>query len=249
VGRERTSGPAAFANEDAPEHHRIVKEAPDIDTNQAHPDLTTPQGLQADRLDGLQRGIALEYVSLAYNVLESVVGLAAGTVAGSVALIGFGLDSVVESSSAAILIWRFRTETRRRRSSEDAERRAVRLVAFAFFALATYIGGRAILDLVAQSRPDDSRIGIALAVASLIVMPWLVARKRKLAVEIDSRSLKADSTQTLLCTYMSAFLLVGLVANALLGWWWADPVAGLAIAALAVREGIELWREEDFCCP
>jgi divalent metal cation (Fe/Co/Zn/Cd) transporter len=226
----------------------MVKEAPDIDANHAHPDLA-PQGLRADRVDGLRRGIALEYVSLAYNVLESVVGLAAGTVAGSVALIGFGLDSVVESSSAAILIWRFRTETHGRRSSEDAERSAVRLVAIAFFALAAYIGGRAGLDLVAQSRPDDSPVGIALAVASLIVMPWLVARKRKLAVEIYSRSLKADSTQTLLCTYMSAFLLVGLVANALLGWWWADPVAGLAIAALAVREGIELWREEDFCCP
>jgi divalent metal cation (Fe/Co/Zn/Cd) transporter len=122
-------------------------------------------------------------------------------------------------------------------------------VAIAFFALSTYIGGRAVLDLVAQSRPDDSPVGIALAIVSLIVMPWLAARKRKLAVEIDSRSLKADSVQTILCTYMSAFLLVGLVANSLLGWWWADPVAGLAIAALAAREGIELWREEDFCCP
>jgi divalent metal cation (Fe/Co/Zn/Cd) transporter len=225
----------------------IVKEA-DIDTNQTSSQVT-PHSLGADRLDGLRRGIALEYVSLAYNVLESVVGLAAGAVAGSVALIGFGLDSVVESSTAAILIWRFRTETRGQRSSEDAERKAVRLVAIAFYALAAYVGGRAILDLAAQSRPDDSPVGIALAVASLIVMPVLVARKRKLAAEIDSRSLRADSTQTLLCTYMSAFLLVGLAANALLGWWWADPAAGLAIAALAVREGTELWREEDFCCP
>jgi divalent metal cation (Fe/Co/Zn/Cd) transporter len=225
-----------------------VKEAPEIDTNQPNRDLAPPAA-PAQRLDGLEGGIVLEYVSLAYNVVESVVGIVAGTVAGSVALIGFGLDSVVESSSAAILVWRFRTEIRGRRSSEDAERRAVRLVAIAFFALATYIGGRAVLDLIAQSRPDDSPVGIALAVASLIVMPWLAARKRKLAVEIDSRSLKADSVQTILCTYMSAFLLVGLVANSLLGWWWADPIAGLAIAALAVREGIELWREEDFCCP
>jgi divalent metal cation (Fe/Co/Zn/Cd) transporter len=169
-------------------------------------------------------------------------------VAGSVALVGFGLDSVVELSTAAILIWRFRTETRGR-SSEDAERKAVRLVAIAFYALAAYIGVRAVLDLAAQSRPEESPVGIALAVASLIVMPVLVARKRKLAAEIESRSLQADSTQTLLCTYMSAFLLVGLAANTLLGWWWADPVAGLAIAALAVREGLELWREEDFCCP
>ena len=224
----------------------IVKEA-EIDTKETSSEVTSP-GLRASRVEGLRRGIALEYVSLAYNVLESVVGLAAGVVAGSVALIGFGLDSVVESSTAAILIWRFRTETRGR-STEDVERKAVRLVAIAFYALAAYVGGRALLDLAAQSRPDDSPVGIALAVASLIVMPVLVARKRKLAVEIDSRSLQADSTQTLLCTYMSAFLLVGLAANTLLGWWWADPVAGLAIAALAVREGLELWREEDFCFP
>src|SRR5918996_2352745 len=226
----------------------IVEEAPGTATREARSDPTPAPGPGADRLEGLRRGIALEYASLAYNVLESVVGLAAGVVAGSVALVGFGLDSVVESSTAAILIWRFRTETRGR-SSEDAERKAVRLVASAFYALAAYIGVRAVLDLAVQSRPEESPVGIALAVASLIVMPVLVARKRKLAAEIDSRSLKADSTQTLLCTYMSAFLLVGLVANTLLGWWWADPVAGLAIAALAVREGTELWREEDFCSP
>ena len=225
----------------------LVKEA-EIDTKHTGSEVT-PAGPGSDRLEGLRRGIALEYVSLAYNVLESVVGLAAGVVAGSVALIGFGLDSVVESSTAAILIWRFRTETKGRRSSEDAERKAVRLVAIAFFALAAYVGARAVLDLAAQSRPDDSPVGIALAIASLIVMPVLVARKRKLAVEIDSRSLQADSTQTLLCTYMSAFLLVGLAANTLFDWWWADPVAGLAIATLAVREGLELWRDEDFCCP
>jgi divalent metal cation (Fe/Co/Zn/Cd) transporter len=226
----------------------IVEEAPGTATTEARSNPTPAPGPGADRLEGLRRGIALEYASLAYNVLESVVGLAAGVVAGSVALVGFGLDSVVESSTAAILIWRFRTETRGR-SSEDAERKAVRLVASAFYALAAYIGVRAVLDLAAQSRPEESPVGIALAVASLIVMPVLVARKRKLAAEIDSRSLQADSTQTLLCTYMSAFLLVGLVANALFGWWWADPIAGLAIAALAVREGTELWREEDFCCP
>ena len=225
-----------------------VKKAPAIDTSETRSDQRPAPGPGSDRLEGLRRGITLEYASLAYNVLESVVGLAAGVVAGSVALIGFGLDSVVESATAAILIWRFRTETRGR-SSEDAERKAVRLVASAFYALAAYIGVRAVLDLAAQSRPEESPVGIALAVASLIVMPVLVARKRKLAVEIDSRSLQADSTQTLLCTYMSAFLLVGLVANALFGWWWADPIAGLAIAALAVREGTELWREEDFCCP
>jgi divalent metal cation (Fe/Co/Zn/Cd) transporter len=227
----------------------MVTQAPDVDAHEAELGSARPPPLAAARVDGLERGIALEYLSLAYNLLESVVGIVAGAVAGSVALIGFGLDSVVESSSAAILIWRFRTETRGRRSSEDAERRAVRLVSIAFFGLAAYVGSRAVLDLLAESRPEESPVGIALAVASLIVMPWLASRKRRLAREIDSRALKADSIQTTLCTYMSAFLLVGLLANSLLGWWWADPVAGLAIAALAVREGIELWREEDFCCP
>jgi divalent metal cation (Fe/Co/Zn/Cd) transporter len=234
---------------EAPDIIRIVKEAADIGTDHAGPTAPHPPGPPTPRAHGLRRGLALEYLSLAYNFFESVVGLIAGAVAGSVALIGFGLDSVVESSTAAVLIWRFHTEIRGSRTREEAERRAVRLVAIAFFALAAYVGARSILDLLAQSRPDDSPVGIALAILSLFVMPWLAARKRRLAREIDSRALNADSYQTQLCTYMSAFLLVGLLANTVLGWWWADPVAGLAIAGLAVREGVELWREEDFCCP
>jgi divalent metal cation (Fe/Co/Zn/Cd) transporter len=200
------------------------------------------------RTSGLRRARALELASLGYNLTEAIVGIVAGAVAGSIALVGFGLDSVVESSSAAILLWRLHAESHGHHTAEEAERRAVRLVALAFFALAAYVGVEAILQLVEEARPDESPVGIALAVASVLIMPVLAARKRASARELDSRAMQADSRQTSLCTYMSAFLLAGLLANALFGWWWADPVAGLAIAGFAAREGLELWRTEDFCC-
>ena len=195
----------------------------------------------------LHEASKLEYVSLVWNVLETVVGMAAGVAAGSVALIGFALDSVVESSSAGVLIWRIRAERHGHRTSEEAERKAVRLVAVAFFALATYIGFKASWDLIRGEAPEESIIGIVLAAVSLIVMPILAYRKRRAAVRMDSLAMQADASQTSLCTYISAFLLVGLGANALFGWWWADPLAGLAIAALAANEGRELWTTEDFC--
>jgi divalent metal cation (Fe/Co/Zn/Cd) transporter len=199
------------------------------------------------RVRHLDRGLLLEYASLGYNALEAIVGIAFGLAASSVALIGFGLDSVVEASSAAILVWRLRAERFGGRASEEVERRAVRLVALAFFALASYVGVRAIVDLVVGAEPEESIPGIALAIVSLVVMPLLVRAKRSVAENLGSRSLAADSKQTALCTVLSGFLLVGLAANAALGWWWADPLAGLAIAAFAVREGVELWRTEDFC--
>lgn len=195
----------------------------------------------------LKEASKLEYISLVWNVLETFVGMVAGLAAGSVALIGFALDSVVESSSAGVLIWRIRSERHGHRTSEEAERKAVRLVAVAFFALATYIGLKASWDLIRGEAPDESIIGIALAAVSLIVMPILASRKRRAAVKMDSLALQADASQTSLCTYISAFLLVGLGANALFGWWWADPLAGLAIAGLAANEGRELWTTEDFC--
>lgn len=196
----------------------------------------------------LQRGLNLAYMSVSYNIVEAVVGIALGIGAASVALIGFGLDSVVESSSAAVVIWRLRAEAHGGRSSEDVERRAVRLVALAFFALAAYVGIRGIHALVTVARPDESVPGIVLAVVSIIVMPVLAWRKRIAARALDSRSVQADSMQTMLCTYLSGFLLVGLVANAMWGLWWADPVAGLAIAGIATKEGVGLWRTKDFCC-
>lgn len=201
----------------------------------------------AERVERVRRGLRIEYFSLVWNVLETVVGMAAGIAAGSVALVGFALDSVVESSSAGILIWRLRSERAGNGDVESIERRAVRLVAGAFWVLAAYIGIRAVLDLAEQNRPEESAVGIILAVVSLVVMPVLAARKRSAARELDSRAMYADSSQTSLCTYMSGVLLFGLVANALLGWWWADPVAGLGIAALAGKEGHELWTTEDFC--
>jgi divalent metal cation (Fe/Co/Zn/Cd) transporter len=201
----------------------------------------------ADRAERVHKGLRLEYFSLIWNLLETFVGMAAGIAAGSVALIGFALDSVVESSSAAVLIWRLRSEGKGKWDVETIERRAVRLVAVAFWALAMYVGVKAVLDLIAQNRPEESLVGIVLALVSLIVMPVLAARKRAAARDLDSRAMHADASQTSLCTYISAVLLFGLAANALLGWWWADPVAALGIAGLAAKEGHELWTTEDFC--
>ncbi len=201
----------------------------------------------AERAEVVRRGLLLEYFSLGWNLIETIVGVVAGLAAGSVALIGFALDSVVESSSAGVLIWRLRNEGTERWDVESIERRAVRLVGVAFWALAAYVTTKAIVALLGQDRPEESMIGIVLAVVSLIVMPILAARKRTAARELDSRAMHADSSQTSLCTYISVVLLLGLVANALLGWWWADPVAGLGIAFLAAKEGHELWTTEDFC--
>jgi divalent metal cation (Fe/Co/Zn/Cd) transporter len=200
------------------------------------------------RRQQLRRALKLEYFSLVWNVIEAVVGLAAGLAAGSVALIGFALDSVVESSSAAVLTWRIKSEESGRRSNEDAERRAVRLVAVAFFALAVYVAGHSLYDLILQKRPEGSPVGIGLALVSLVVMPLLARAKRRAARAINSRSLQADSKQTSICTWLSAVLLGGLLANSVWGWWWADPLAGLVIVAVAAREGWELWTTEDFCC-
>lgn len=196
----------------------------------------------------MRKGLLLEYFTIAWNILEAVVGLIFGVLAGSVALVGFALDSVVEASSGGILLWRLRAEASGGSPAEEVERRAIRLVAVAFLALAAYVGIRASFDLFSGSRPDESPVGIALAIVSLIVMPVLAWRKRLAAKELDSRALQADSTQTTLCTYLSAILLFGLVTNALFGWWWADPIAGLAIAAFAAKEGRELWTTKDLCC-
>jgi divalent metal cation (Fe/Co/Zn/Cd) transporter len=199
------------------------------------------------RSSDLRRALSIEYLSLGYNAIEAVVGLIAGIAAASVALIGFGLDSLVESSSAAILVWRLRAEMHGESASEDAERRAVRLVAIAFFALAAYVGFEALRDLVRGTRPEASAVGLAIAALSLVIMPLLAHFKRRSARALNSRALQADSRQTTLCTYLSAFVLIGVGANALFGWWWADPTAGLFIAGLAAREGWELRQTEDFC--
>lgn len=199
------------------------------------------------RAMNLRTGLRLEYFTIAWNFLEAIVGLIAGIAAGSVALVGFALDSVVEGSSGGILLWRLRAE-KRGANAESVERRAVRLVAIAFFLLAGYVGFRATVSLVTGSQPEDSPVGIVLAIISLFVMPVLARRKESAARKMDSRALQADSSQTMLCTYLSIVLLAGLLANTYLGWWWADPLAALGIAGLAAKEGRELWTTEELCC-
>jgi divalent metal cation (Fe/Co/Zn/Cd) transporter len=189
-----------------------------------------------------RRAQFLAGASVAYNVVEAVIAVTAGIVAGSVALIGFGLDSVVEVSSGLIILWQFR-----HRLPESRERQALRLMAFSFFGLAAYVSFESVRALFSGGEPEASPVGIGLAIASLIIMPFLSWAQRRTGRALGSNAVVADSTQTLLCTYLSAVLLVGLVLNATLGWGWADPIAGLVIAAVAVREGVEAWKGEGCC--
>ena len=195
------------------------------------------------RRDVLARRIRfLVAATITYNVVEAVIALTEGTRVSSSALIGFGLDSVIEVSSAAAVAWQFSAK-----DPETREKAALRFIAFSFFALAAYVSVDAVLSLLGFGEPRPSVIGITLAAASLAVMPVLSLAQRRAGRELGSVSAVADSKQTLLCTYLSAALLGGLVLNALLGWAWADPVAALVIAALAVREGQNAWRG-DPCC-
>jgi divalent metal cation (Fe/Co/Zn/Cd) transporter len=191
-----------------------------------------------------RRAQLLAGASVGYNVVEAAVAIAAGTISGSVALVGFGLDSIVEVASGLIILWQFRSPM-----PETRERRALRLIALSFFGLALYVSIESVRSLVAGSTPDTSTVGIGLAIASLIVMPVLSAAQRRTGKALQSNSVVADGTQTLLCTYLSAVLLVGLVLNATLGWSWADPIAGLVIAAIALREGIQAWQGKGCCAP
>jgi divalent metal cation (Fe/Co/Zn/Cd) transporter len=181
--------------------------------------------------------------TIAYNVVEAVIALTEGTRVSSSALIGFGLDSVIEISSAAAVAWQFSAD-----DPESREKAALRFIAFSFFALAAYVTLDAARTLAGAGEARPSTVGIVLAALSLAIMPVLSLAQRRAGRELGSLSAVADSKQTLLCTYLSAILLVGLVLNSVLGWSWADPVAALGIAAIAVREGINAWRG-DPCCP
>ena len=185
--------------------------------------------------------------TIAYNVVEAVVALSAGAASSSGALIGFGLDSVVEVSSAAAVAWQF--SAREAPVRQAREHRALRVIALSFFALAAYVVVDSVRALSSDGRADGSPVGIALAALSLAVMPVLSAAQRRAGRELGSASAVADSRQTLLCTYLSAVLLVGLVLNAALGWSWADPVAALVIAVVALREGLRAWRGDGCCSP
>jgi divalent metal cation (Fe/Co/Zn/Cd) transporter len=191
----------------------------------------------------LQRRIRLLVAAtITYNVIEAVIALAEGTRVSSSALIGFGLDSIVEISSAAAVAWQFSAK-----DPETREKAALRFIAFSFFALAAYVAVDALLSLFGVGEARPSLIGIVLAAASLVIMPVLSLTQRRTGRELGSLSAVADSKQTLLCTYLSAILLAGLLLNSLWGWSWADPIAALGIAAIAVREGIDAWRG-DPCC-
>ncbi|MBI1356595.1 MAG: hypothetical protein GC160_19820 [Acidobacteria bacterium] len=196
----------------------------------------------------VRRGVALEYVTIGYNLLEAIVSLASGFAAGSIALVGFGFDSLIEVTSAGTLLWRLRRD-RHAEERERHEKQALKIVGGCFFALAGWIAYDAIGSLANGSAPEHSVPGIILAGASLIVMPLLARAKRRVAVGIGSGALEADARQTDLCFYLSAILLAGLGLNAAWGWWWADPAAGLAMLPIVVREGHSAWRGKTCCGP
>jgi divalent metal cation (Fe/Co/Zn/Cd) transporter len=211
--------------------------------------LAAPASPRA-RHAAVARARLLNRLTIAWNALEGVVAVAAGVVAGSVSLVGFGFDSAVEVSAALILAWRLRQE-RLGGCMRDDDRRATRAIAVSLGVLSAFVAVEAVRDLAHSSRPDVSYAGIVIAGLSLIVMPVLAASKRRLAPVLGSRAVEADARQTDICAWLSAVLLVGLGTNALLGWWWADPVSALGIAALAAWEGLRMWRAEhleDTCC-
>ncbi|WP_206687032.1 cation transporter [Arthrobacter bussei] len=199
----------------------------------------------AERRAVLSRRIRLFVAAtITYNVIEAVIAISAGTIASSSALIGFGLDSIVEVLSAAAVAWQFAG-----RDPEARERTALRLIAFSFFGLAAFVGFDAIRSLLGGAEAEHSLVGIVLAAVSLAVMPFLSWAQRRAGRELGSRSAVADSKQTLLCTYLSGVLLVGLLLNSTLGWSWADPIAALVIAAVAIKEGREAWKGDSCCAP
>lgn len=181
--------------------------------------------------------------TISYNVIEAAVAIIAGNIAGSSALIGFGLDSTIEVSSALAVAWQFAGK-----DPEEREKIALRIIAVSFFALAAFVSIDAIKSLMLHEVPEASAVGIVIAIMSLLIMPGVSLFQRKTGLELGSHSAVADSKQTLLCTYMSGVLLIGLAANGIFGWWWADPIAALIIAGLAIREGLEAWKGEN-CSP
>lgn len=195
-----------------------------------------------DRL--IARAKALSWLSLAWMTVEGAVGITAGVAAGSVALLGFGLDSVIETLASVVVIWRF---TGHRRLSEHAEQRAQRLVAVSFFLIAPYLAQDAIRTLIAGDRPSISAVGISLSISSLILMPSLARAKQRLGSRLGSAATAGEGTQNMLCALLAAGVLVGLALNAAAGLWWVDPVVALVIAALAINEGRETW-SGDGCC-
>jgi divalent metal cation (Fe/Co/Zn/Cd) transporter len=207
--------------------------------------LTPTVGPTAARRLVLRRRVRLLVAAtITYNVIEAVVAIIAGRAASSTALIGFGLDSIIEVSSAAAIVWQFSSP-----NHEQRERTALRVIAISFFALAAYVTVESLRTLLLGERAAHSPVGVILAAASLLIMPTLSFAQRRTGRELQSSSAVADSKQTLLCTYLSGALLIGLGANLLLGWWWTDPVVALFIAVLAIKEGREAWHGDTCCNP
>ncbi len=212
----------------------------------------TPSGPPSDEYGGADRRAALEArgrllarVGLAWHVIEAAVAIGAGVVAGSVALVGFGADSLIEVAAGLVVLWLM---SGGRSASPRAERRAQQMIAVSFAALAIYVCVEAAPDLVAGEHPQASWAGIVLSVVALVTMPWLANAKRLVGEQLGSAAATSESRQTMLCAYISAALLLGLGANALLGWWWADPFAGLVIAVIAARESRDAWRGDACSC-
>jgi divalent metal cation (Fe/Co/Zn/Cd) transporter len=211
-------------------------------TTPNHPTTLQPQA----RARLVRQGLHLEYLTLGWNLVEAAVAVSAGLLAGSIALVGFGIDSVIEMSSGAILLWRLSSD-RDEESREQIEARALKLVGASLLALAAYVAIEAAKTLIEGEAPHTSYVGIGLAIASLIVMPLLARAKRRVAAGIDSRALVADSRQTDICAWLSAILLAGLILNAWRGWWWSDPAAALLMVPLIAKEGIEALQGEHSC--
>lgn len=199
-----------------------------------------------ERQAAVRQGLRLEYITLGYNVVEAAVSIVSGLFAGSIALIGFGVDAVIESLSGSVMLWRLKADEHHRR--EEFERRALRLIGISFLLLAAYVGYEAAEKLWTRELPGRSIPGIVIACCSLIVMPVLARRKRAIGHSISSAAMVADSRQTALCSWLSAILLGGLLLNAAAGWWWADPVAGLLMVPIIAREGVGALRGEACGC-
>jgi divalent metal cation (Fe/Co/Zn/Cd) transporter len=208
--------------------------------------LTAPSGRDAL----LRRALGLEVLTVGWNVVEGLVAVAAASAAGSVALLGFGLDSFVECASGIVLLWRLTAERRGLdgEAVERIDRRARRLVGGSLFLLAAYVAADAALSLWSRERPEPSTVGIALTSVSVVAMVWLARAKRRAAAALESRALEADAFQTTACFWLSIVTLGGIALNAALGWWWADPVAALAMTWFIGREGVEAWRGEACGC-
>jgi len=229
----------------------VSEQTPLVQIGLARP-LTAPvtlSGLTSAERSRLERKARiLAWGGIAWHVIEFAIAIAAGVAAGSIALIGFGADSLIEAVAGFVVLWLF---TGNRRGSRSAERRAQQLIAATFFVLAVYVGVESVRMLISGDHPQGSRVGIALAAFTAATMPLLARAKRQVASQLSSSAAVKEASQTQLCAYLSVALLVGLGANALLGWWWADPLAALVIATVALKEGRESWRGEgcaDGCC-